>query len=1613
MITCHCPHCQAFYELDASVADHKVRCAECSGAFIAPADGSVNVVGTPVAEEAKKPATTQSHVPQRKPPLRQTMPAVKPKRSMGGKLVIASVVVLAAAGGGFFLMKELNAGTDKTTSATESTVSLPDIQMLDADPAFATAAATERVADYTTALERAKATGNDILVFQRGSDWNLLGEKMYRDVWMKELLAENLGNGFILVAVDRQETLGAPSLLESATAGDSTEFQRQTKKGATPPDCQITAVQATSGSIYERRADGSWLVKLDAAKIPAQDVITATVAAKAGSQVLRLDFPTDVSMPKGCAGRATNGNFAISEVSAQLGETKLPLQAVWADHIEGGNIPRQMLDGKDSEPTNGWNAGAHTQKSRIVLVALDQPLASDAEVKVQLICRTQWAQHIPGCLRVAALPGPQLAQALMRYDAAATLTQKNATFDWQANWSVPRVALLDKDGRSIAAEDKPRATAGPAIMAKLARDMRAKRVKRDALWAEAEKATGPAKAELLRQGLDVLGLANSTGNGKRYKAIHDAIRAADPEDKSGVIRWLGFGKDPKSGVPWAKPTWSEALDTKNGTVTLTDENYREALARVDKELADPRNNILTKDYIQRIMLGKFHIYKRWKGHEEERFKVQREIAALDATTFLGIGAVGYLGQYGKSETPFLSYGWKPNQIKGGAQSWTMTDTSYYFAQPVRQKFTVAHRGGKDGMKIKRIALMDGTKALAEALPNKDCAPGADAKVVCELDCRQWKSGRNYTLVMDFETAANKTDESGNFSVEPIFEEDTASVPPGDQWWNLRQSLVQKLADAFEKGELKQQISVPVTVQELATAELLRRTADTADKIATKPGGQAMLEALTKDTEWLEAMLVTDNKDWPQVLENLYFLYHNVPGFDHPVYRKMGSAMAMQAGNMNRYRLQDRFKHMQKIHQQGLLHAKFDHLTIREMNWAVWMQGTTEDYQFMVDEMQTTWADYAGACWGIAYVDPNIYGYSVQGWGFVDPWVYYYGNGTGDRPYRVQRQVGGVCGTLSGYGAAAARSHGVMAVTVGQPGHCAYVVRVGEEWITGNDVFGPETNGASVFEGTGFPSMHRLYEAIYADQSQLIAANRLAWASHVLQDKSKAVVRVLPGLKYEQFSLPGGKLADLTKGTLTTSGSATGFDLKAATPAVAANFAVVWTGNIEVAGQGQLQISVAADDAARLIIGGTEIPTNKGWQDVKVAPGKHPIRLEYAQAGGALSLKVDWQSVTPYAVEWFNAAQETFATLPINYNVWLDSIKALESAPAVPASVWRQMAVDVAKSFSAYHEAGWALTNRCLSRIMPTMEAPDRLKVLLECHQSLKQENAPNFFGYNIGHVLNTHLGWLADPAMSVEYFKQLLKIHESSDPKKQRVFGEVLAWGQKSLGEKPATTPLFIAAMGDYFATRGAGADANRMTTMIAGGISKAAEKGDAASHKLWSGLAAKLLPSVKASDIHLTDAQVAAAPKPEPFPGSLLGDEAMLRISSASANDRPRSYDQLLNGTAPGFFETNPEEKPWAQIQLAGECELSGVSVVNRFESPADSDRFTRSFPLKVSASVDGKTWTDLATIEFPAATIRLDLQGKIPRAKFLRLEHQPVAGKPPTKLCLRNILVYGRKLY
>jgi len=1522
-----------------------------------------------------------------------------------------------------------------------------------------TGAQAERAAHCEEALARAKATGKDIVVLQRGSDWNRLGEMLYEDIWLKDEFARALGDGFILVAVDLPEEEGGRALRgpyspkldgrSGVQADDSPPLRlaKLTEDQAPLPADEVMAVKTQSGVTFKRRDDGAWLAGGDN---PAQDTLTLKMKTTGGGQVLRLDFPTDPSLPGNGPGRASNGNFVVSEAEAESGRNAIKLVAAWASAFEGSWGAWQAIDGISDKGDNLWNAAGHHHRRRTLLLTMGEPVPAGAELTVRLICRSQWGQHVPGCVRAAVLRAPALADDIARVAGAQGLKSKNRKFSWWDTTYCPRVALMDSEGRAVACENKPRLGLTPATLAARVKELRAVREKRDALWAKAEAAQGPQKAELLRQSLELLGFANWAGNENCYKFIHDKIRAADPKDESGVVRWLGFGGDPRDGVPWTEPSWGKALEKKD----LTDADYEEALARIDKELKDPRNRVLDHERIQRIMIAKYHVYARWPKHEEQRFDVQREIAAFDSDTFWGIGAIGDLGLRHRSAVPMLTYGWGARQVKPGLNCWDMTDTACFFDHAGSYKFRMTCAGGKDALKIRRIALLDGATVLSEAKPAADLGPGRGS-VEVDLDLKDWRADRKLVLRVEAEAAEGHTDISGSFGVEPqlppapaVAKRPTATdevsrMLARGEIHAMQQKLGDHLMTEASQGSagMGRVVDSPALRASMAQYTVIRLCGgEKVEDVATREGGAAFLVGFFKDTDWMESFLASDKADWPQALENLYVLSRYGAGLEQPLNQRLATALALQWDKGSRYRLVDRFGHVQWALRDGLMHISFEGLDVRGMRWAVPTYGTARDFQFLLDDRQTRLRDYLGAHGGVRYVSYNVYGVSVQDqWNYIAPWTHVHGTGTGNRPFPAHRRVGGVCGTVSTYGSATAQAHGIPSAAIGQPGHCAYIVRVGQEWPVGNSATWPSYASAPGWDGTGYSTLHRLYEPVNQDRERFMAATRLSWLAQLQADRVKAHVRILPGLRYRLYRQEvGAALPDFSKLTPHRSETCGTIDLSAVQPVPPENFAVVWEGQIEATGKGPLRVSTQSDDSSRVLLDGQPIVattcsrqeneisigaasspgpgTTKAASDQRLTPGRHDLRVEFSQGGGQLSLKVGFEGVLPAAAtDWTRTYEQAILSQPTNYSIWLEYIKTLEAVKDVPADTWLDLGRRAARSLAVCNEAGWALTMRCLDKVLPGMQPAQRVEVLVACNRDLRQENwvKPEAFPYD--GILNWQADRIADPALAVKLFGRLLAIHHSPKPDNNWIFGNVLSWGQRRFAGNPATAPACAKVMEAFFESQGDAVNKDLLAATVASGIRKASEGGDIVSYRLWSNMAEKMLPPLTPQDVHLNAAQAAAVPKYQPFPGELLSKEGMLQTSSACGHDRPLSYAQVLSGGFGGYFETNNEEKPWAQVQLRGEATLAGIVLVNRYERAPTEGEFQWAVPLKVCVSLDGKTWTEVAVFDKADTVFCANLQGKGIKARFVRIERLPGTDKtkPPGRFHFRNFLVYGWKRY
>jgi hypothetical protein len=1001
------------------------------------------------------------------------------------------------------------------------------------------------------------------------------------------------------------------------------------------------------------------------------------------------------------------------------------------------------------------------------------------------------------------------------------------------------------------------------------------------------------------------------------------------------------------------------------------------------------------------------------------------MAALDRTTYLGLGAWGDVVRHWQVPEPkSITYGWGPPQVKPGINKWDLDmGVGLRFDHAGPYKLRIRHNAGANIVRLYGIRLKDGSTILAEttpAAPQNEIGSGKVVEMEWRLQPEQWRPDRKLHLELEVAADTGKTDCGAYFEVEPLLDESEFSgpIPARRDLVAEQRTLAEKLAVAGNDA-----IADKTLCGCLAQHELIRACgAEALNELQTLPGGTAILDKVFKDPQWIETILTSapPAESYAKVMDNLRILNRFGKDLDKPIYQRLMTAIALNAGKTLPYRQVESLRFTQKAHQDLLLHGGFDQLDVRAMRQAVIIGSSTQEFEYLLNERQQTLGDYFGACNAIWYRMDNDFGTSIHGGGYHEPWNWCWPG------WRVARQVGGVCGTLSTFGSQAARSHGVPSFTVGQPGHCAYVIRYGQEWPVGNSVTWPTYCGAPGWEGTGYSTFHRLYEPVIADGDKLLAANRLIWLARLQAAAAAPKISILPGLQYSQYKLPNAGLPDFSKLTPEKTGEAATISARAVMPAIAENIGIVWTGKIETTA-GTFKIICHADDFGRVLINGKEVVRSGNARAEKILPlaaGPHDFRVEYIQGTATYNLAVLLEGVAKPG-DWCATAEMAIAAQPTNFGIWLDYIKMLEAAPEVPLPTWTDLGRQAAKTFALCNEAGWALVMRCLDKSLPSMTPVQRQDLLADCNCELRQEFWYRPEGYQIEGVFNWQVDRIGNNDLAIKLFSQMLSIHQSAKPENNWIFGQVMNWGTNRFANNKATSAGYAKAMDSFFSEQGAAADKNQMANTITANIRKASETSDVQSYQLWTDMADRFLPALSPGEVHLNPDMAKNRPAITPFPGIVLSATGMLQSSSVCGSDRPRSYRAILSESSfGGFLDTNHEPKPWAQIQLLGPSEVSGIILVDRYEytNPNDKGQLAELAwlpPFKVSISTDGKTWTEAATITTPSPSriYRIDLGGKKATTQFIRVEHLPDPKADPKvspgRLHLRHFLVYGKKLY
>lgn len=270
--------------------------------------------------------------------------------------------------------------------------------------------------------------------------------------------------------VSRLEAMVAADTPELAAAQSQWEAAQQSWLTLRPAE-----MTSAGGASLKLLDDGSILVS---GEKPDKDTFTLVITAPpAGMTALRIDVLPDDTLPSKGPGRADNGNFALTEVHAELRITAAPTDATaeetqtatsvaWRrahasfEQMEHGgqtDIGRwaasYTIDGDAKDPTWGWAVLEQVGKPNALVLETGGPAAPSGEGTSLVVTLSQnlGERHTLGRFRLSATASPfdpALSLAILPAEVAAALSasseqrtpeQRTALQNYFRQWT-PRLA---------------------------------------------------------------------------------------------------------------------------------------------------------------------------------------------------------------------------------------------------------------------------------------------------------------------------------------------------------------------------------------------------------------------------------------------------------------------------------------------------------------------------------------------------------------------------------------------------------------------------------------------------------------------------------------------------------------------------------------------------------------------------------------------------------------------------------------------------------------------------------------------------------------------------------------------------------------------------------------------------------------------------------------------------------------------------------------------------------------------------------------------------------------------------------------------------------------------
>lgn len=305
------------------------------------------------------------------------------------------------------------------------------------------------------------------------------------------------------------------------------------------------------------------------------------------------------------------------------------------------------------------------------------------------------------------------------------------------------------------------------------------------------------------------------------------------------------------------------------------------------------------------------------------------------------------------------------------------------------------------------------------------------------------------------------------------------------------------------------VADPASLLKKQTAELI------ASANLSGAEAPAFSKALLGSWDWQSELLDSGPVEKPdEVMRMLFEIWKSDPSLvERPIDRGMACACALESPRRGRTFEQTlpRYLYFCDRWERGYLNAEYGDLSVFDRRYlANGVQyeplNVVESMDYQNQEVSLPAERYTGACWYARYEGFNHFGDSVQGPLYYAPFY-----GCWPSQAEVVRNVGGVCGSLSNFGAAAAIANGIPAMTMGEPGHCAYAVRVRPgEWHPSYSLSWQRGPHNAYFGGTW--GWHALNTKAYEDPSKARAAGHLRRLAQYYQEKNDSAAAIKVSLK---------------------------------------------------------------------------------------------------------------------------------------------------------------------------------------------------------------------------------------------------------------------------------------------------------------------------------------------------------------------------------------------------------------------------------------------------------------------------------------------------------------------